>query len=260
MEKNKNGSSLLIIILLIALFASLGYIAYDKILLKEEPKEKNEQTEEKTSQISYNKDGLFIKNLMKKILYLTGYSHSEFQLYAKDKVTVDDLDDNYKNTLIMKELRWYSKETLKEKSQELFGKNIYTIYPETISFACSKYKLNDNGEYTLQPQECGIGGTGYRYEYSKITKVESDANHIYVYQKAGFQCELGMGICKNMTLNENGTYDNERYIPKDNIKTLQQISEEVNMDEILEQLNEYKFTFTYDTTNNIYYFESVEKI
>jgi hypothetical protein len=35
--------------------------------------------------------------------------------------------------------------------------------------------------------------------------------------------------------------------------------EEVNMDELAEKLHTYKFTFTYDTNENNYYFESVEK-
>ena len=211
------------------------------------------QTETSTK-IEYNKDGYFIKDLMKRIIYTDGYSHNEFQVYAKDKVTVDDLTELYKNELILgHEVNFIKYDQLKDCSIKTFGKNIYSTPPKQFQAFCSKYILSEKGDFYTK-EEIGCGGIGYRYDYNKITKVESDDNHIYVYQRAGFQGEDG--INKNITtINENG---NIRYVAKDLVKKVE-FTDNVNLDEILDRLNEYKFTFTYDKTNNTYYFESVEK-
>ena len=259
--KNKGNGLVIIVIILLLICLGLGgfiYLNKDKILVKQtkETAEKQEKEAESAKKIEYNENGYFIKSLMNKIINTDGYSHKEFQVYAKDKVTVDDLSDHYKNTLVLSQINLGGtdllyKESLKEGSIKAFGKNIYSTYPQKFEAFCNVYTLNDTYYEMENP---GCGGMGYRYDYNKITKIESDDNHIYIYQKAGFQGEDG--INKNITTtNEKGYTE---YVAKDLVKKAE-FTDTINLDEILDQLNEYKFTFTYDETNNIYYFESVEK-
>ena len=201
LEKESNNLSI-IVVLSLFLICSLGYIAYDKYFseLGEESVKEEEKAIEK---VTYNKDGVFIKSLMKNIVIHTGISHTEFQLYAKDKVTVNDLDEEYRNSLVTDNLgkTSFTKEELKESSIEVFGKNIYTTYPSTLERICKRFLLNESGIYTQDPQSGGCGGTGYRY-YDAIEEVKSDDTHIYIYQRVGFQCSEG--VCKELVKDGNG--------------------------------------------------------
>ena len=260
MSKNDmiKESNNLIIIVVLALFLilSLGYIAYDKYFIKlserSDSKTVQKDNKKEVSTIKYNKDGYFIQNLMDSIVYKSGIDHREYQLYTKDKVTVDDLSDYYKDTIIHRVVGkdYFTTAELEKASKELFGKNVYGTYPQTLTAGCKQYALNGN-QYNFDPNGGGCGGTGYTY-YDMIKKVDSDENHIYVYQVVGFSCSEG--ICKDVKAgNEDYEFNTSNTVKKINH------SDDVEMKDIADDLNTYKFTFTYDKTNNIYYFESVEK-
>ena len=102
----------------------------------------------------------------------------------------------------------------------------------------------------------GSNASSFDPGYGQITKANKNIknidNHIYVYQAVGYQCPEG--VCKDVE--KTGDYSYKYSNP---VKELDNPMTEVNMDELVEKLHTYKFTFTYDTTENIYYFESVEK-
>ncbi len=270
MSKNnleKESNNLIIILLLaISLICSLGYIAYDKyfdkIVVPKEEKEENTQT------IEYNKDGYFVKELMNNIIIHNGYSHIEYQLYSKDKVTSSDLATSYRDSLVLSYMlnvehiyNNFTKEELDNTSKRLFGKSLYNTAPDTISGNCKTYKYTENpgGTSTYLDQVVGgCGGAGYLYS-DKITKTESDENHIYVYQKVAFltiadpsSSEYKESIYKTINYKEDGKYEYEELIDT--------VNGSIKIDDYLDKLNEYKFTFTYDNDNNTYYFESVELV
>ena len=253
LEKESNNLSI-IVVLALFLICSLGYIAYDKYFYKMfegEPVDNCVDKEVKEQSTFYKEDSIFVKNLMDKVVLKTGIDHEEFQLYAKEKVTVDDLTSDYKNNLIgynMKGSKTVSNFDL--TSKELFGKNIYDTMPEVIHMNCEEYKLMDD-YYVKQPQVGGCGGTGYRY-YDIIDRVEQTKGTVYVFQRVGFQCNEG--VCKNVVK------ENTRYAGKDVVKKLDNPMQEVNLNDLKKELNEYKFTFKLDKNNNIYYFESVELV
>ena len=254
-EPKKKGNGLVIVVIILLLIClGLGgfiYLNKDKIFTQQ-TKETAEKTTEADApkKTEYNKDGYFIQDLMDKIIYIS-HDTLEYQVYTKDKLTVDDLEENYRNTLILgNDKKQIHESQLEELSIKTFGKNFFTNHPKRIGVHCASYVSNDeSGWYRREEGECG-GIPPYRY--TKITKVESDDKHIYVYQKAGFYGDKG--IYKNVS-SKNGDYG---YETTELIKEVE-FPNTVEMSEILDQLNEYKFTFTYDETNNIYYFESVEK-
>lgn len=258
-KKKGNGLVTVVIILLLICFGLGGFIYLNKDkIFTQQTKETTEKTTEADTpkKTEYNKDGYFIQDLMDKIIYFTGGNTQEYEVYAKDKVTVEDLTDSYKNTLAIKQIgndksQFLNKEDLKEGSIKAFGKNIYSTYPEKFEAFCNIYTFN--GTY-YEYENPGCGGIGPE-RYTEITKIDSDDNHIYVYQKAGFYGDKG--IYKNVSIKKTNGYN--EYEVTDFIKE-DDFPSTVKMSEILDQLNEYKFTFTYDETNNIYYFESVEKV
>ena len=250
LELESNNLTILVILSL-CLICSMGYITFEKYFTKYYSTSVEEKEKTSAKKIVYNKDGLFIKSLINKVVLHTGIDHSEYQLYAKDKVTLADLSETYKNTLVVNTIgkTSFSTEDLNDASIEVFGQNIYSTIQGTIDVICGSYGIT-NGETYIKAQTGGCGGTGYRY-YDKIESIDSDENHIYVYQRVGFSCTGG--ICKNIQKTSNG------YEGVEVIKTLNSPFDPVDLDNIKNDLNLYKFTFTYDSNNNIYYFESVEK-
>ena len=248
--ENESNNLTIIVVLSLFLICSLGYIAYDKFFsrLAETENGKVIFTKEKTE---YNKDGIYIKQLMNKVIYHSGINHDEYQLFVKDKVTVEDLSDTYKNTLVFNNVKGsrYTIDNLLNSSQDIFGKGIYTNYPEKINVLCNTYHLRQDGVYEVDPQTGSCGGTNYQY-YEKIEKVTSNKDHIYVDVRVGFQCDEG--VCSSVEK------QGDNYVGKSVVKKLDSPASEVNLDEIKDQLILYRFTFTYDARNNLYYFEKVQ--
>lgn len=258
LEKESNNLAI-IVILALFLVCSLGYIAYEKISNNVElggisVKEVNKSA---TKTASYNKDGIFIKKLMKKAIVHTGYSHAEYELYLKDKVIATDLSEKYRNELIINNIgsSYFTLGELEESSIEVFGKNVFTNYPVKLEKMCRSYNLTDN-YYAEDMNSGGCGGAGYQY-LETIEKVDSDENHIYVYNRVGYRCPKGVctGIHQGV---DQYTYDKVvKEITANN--EAEYYNAVIDLKEIKDQLDLYKFTFTYDINNNIYYFESVEK-
>lgn len=252
LERESNNLSI-IVVLALFLICSLGYIGYDKYYADTDVGSVDVRQVEKSKAkgISYNKDGIFIKSLMKKIILHTGIDHSENQLYEKDRVTLSDLSDVYKNSLIINNIHntSFSPAELEESSIEIFGKNIYNPEPQTIDVTCASYTRGDNDIYSYT-QGGGCGGAGYRY-YELIDSVDSDEDHIYVYQRVAFSCEEG--VCNNLEKTSTG------YKGTGVVQKLDNPYDKVYLNEIKNDLPLYKFTFKYHENHNIYYFESVEK-
>ena len=262
--EEKKKVNVLAIILFILLLCSLGYIGYDKLIAKkgaekcrvevETKEEEKEETAESAnvSTIEYNKDGYYVRDLMSKI-YSRTTDNSENGLYVKERTTVDDLSEKYVNYLIINRVlssNSFAKSEFEEESELMFGKKI--TRSDVMNSLCGiSYNLNGDA-YIRSDVDGGCGGIGLRY-FDKITKVESDSMHIYVYQKKGFQC--GDKICKEVKQSSDG-YEAYEEIGAVDLS----VSEELITEQYLEQLHEYKFTFTYDSTNNIHYFESIERV
>ena len=258
--KESNNLSI-IVVLALFLICSLGYIAYDKYYSDFSTSNSSVNVKDVkksgTKQTAYNKDGIFIKKLMKKAVIHSGFNHAEYELYLNDKVMATDLSEKYKNELIINNIgrSSFTIRELEDSSIEVFGKNVYTNYPIKLEKICRTYNLNDN--YYLEDMNSGgCGGAGYQY-LETIEKVTSDENHIYVYNRVGYRCPKGVctGIHQGV---DQYTYDKVvKEITANN--ELEYYNTVIDLEEIKDQLDVYKFTFTYDSNNNIYYFESVEK-
>ena len=257
MEKKK--VNVLAIILFILLLCSLCYIGYDKLNTKEIKCKDTNQKETEVSENTYNKDGIFIKDLMSKI-YVRTTTREENQLYIQDSTTIKDLNENYVNFLVItrmdrsSEIRAFSKEAFDETAFEMFGEKLNRS-EKIVSLCGLTYKLFGD-YYDRDGIGEGCGGARVRW-FDKITNVTNDTDHIYIYQKIGFQC--GENICKNV---KKGT---EAYNPYEGYDVVGEIdfvnkTEEQMVDEVIDQLHEYKFTFKLDKANNNYYFEKVERV
>ncbi len=278
MDKKKNvivverKKAIIINILLVIIFiGSFAFVAYDDYVIrknaeqkeqkkenkedtkKEETKTEKETTGDKKEEVNYNKDGLFINNLMSKAYYETGFFHDEYELFMKDVVKAADLTSNYKSLLVLNHLPLVESTSIPKSHVERVYKELFneTAVPNDLQSICHHYKLE--GEYYNEVKDgYGCGGIGYRY-YKKTTKVENDKDHIYVYTKVGFQCDDK--ICKEPKQLANN-YSGE--VELGNVDRTE--APEQTTEKYLEQLHEYKFTFTLDKENNNYYFEQVERV
>ncbi len=253
MEKKK--VIIINIILAIVFLATLAFMCYDEFVVvrKQEQRVKETKKEEKKEVAEYNKDGLFINSLMSKAYYETGFLHDEYELFMKDTVKAADLSSSYKALLVLNHLSLVDSTSIPKSHVERVFKELFneTTVPDELQSMCHHYKLD--GEYYNKVNDgYGCGGLGYRY-YKKITKIENDKNHIYVYTKIGFQCDDK--ICKEPKL----VVDNYSGEVELGVVDFSEAPQETT-ERYLEQLHEYKFTFTLDEENNNYYFEQVERI
>ena len=180
MEEKKKGKGLVVaLVLFILISLGLGgYIAYDKVLNKEEVKTKKEEKKEKKEQetIIYSVDDEKISGLIDNIL--TGRKCNEIEEYTNDKKVETKDIDNEKAYLIAeaRELFESQKESIplddvNNVIKKYLGKD-YKFDPTSLdsnSKSCPQYKY-DSSTKTFNKQQTACGWTcGPRTSY-KITK------------------------------------------------------------------------------------------
>lgn len=268
--QKKGKGSIILIFFLILIIIGLGvYIAYDKGLIVREKnivntEKENKEEENEKDEINYNKDGAFIQGLINSVRYLDGSSHSEDELYVKDIVTATDLSESYRNNLIYRQMvsearadfsYGFSAEDFKNASLHLFGQDFNATPASKIFARCLEFNYSD-GYYSVKPNSGGCGGAGYFYpEYT--TKVETEDDDIYIYQKIAFQGPDG--VYKTVVKNDSSEHQGDNFKYVDKIATYE-TPDDFNIENYLDKVNEYKYTFTYDKNNNVYIFKSIELV
>ena len=205
----------------------------------------------------YNKDDELIKNLIKKIVYESGSTHDEDQLYESNKVTLANLSDIYKNSLVLLNISNSDKSNIKRNdfsrsSLDLFGEDIYINRPNKISALYYQYTYdNTNDSYTMK--EIPGGGAGYMY-YSYINRVATKDNYIYIFNKVAFQCGKADEWCKDVVRVYPYPSTNSDYYYFEGVNKIDDLKNN------LDKLHEYMFTFKKNSSGDGYYFVSVEKL
>lgn len=262
-NKGKNKGLIGLVIVLIILVLSLGgYIVYDKVIEKENNKKENknitEKKEEKKEELSITSEE--VTGLMKKISItdidtsLTGW------YYQKDKITVDDMDnqikliiglqDNYDVEEEFQENRTISKEDIRNSIKKILGDDI-KYQDENINSSCYGTAANYNEKTKQYELTGGCGGVLIPLYKEKISKAYQTDKTIEIYQKAiyvEFESVDEEGIKENI-------YKTDR---KTEIKKGILSEEDMDYSKYFDLSDEFKFTFTKQGNN--YYFSSVEKV
>ena len=286
-EKKSNGSKVVIVILSLLLLGACAYIAYDKLMAKEDNNQTNEKKETtKDGKETVISDNLLINDLSEKITYLntariyTGYEKFndalnksieidaynfrdiyDKQLSDDDKldITLNSLEKNYVNLSV----------TYENMSDE--AKEIFKPYVEagSINDIAEKQISSDNVEERYQLL-FGEKVNNHSIKSCPYFTYDSKNNVYYYSRQCGGTSDGTVYLYKNkFTTKDDNAYvyvnigyaaladDTSTYgdITRIEENTLENFS--INESNYT-KYSEYKYTFKKDSNNN-YYFVSVEK-
>lgn len=286
-EKKSNCSKIVIVILVILLLGACAYIAYDKLMVKEDNNLTNEKKETtKSDKETVISDNLLINDLSEKITYLntariyTGYEKFndalnksieidaynfrdiyDKQLSDDDKldITLNSLEKNYVNLSV----------TYENMSDE--AKEIFKPYVEagSINDIAEKQISSDNVEERYQLL-FGEKVNNHSIKSCPYFTYDSKNNVYYYSRQCGGTSDGTVYLYKNkFTTKDDNAYvyvnigyaaladDTSTYgdITRIEENTLENFS--INESNYT-KYSEYKYTFKKDSNNN-YYFVSVEK-
>ena len=208
------------------------------------------------------------------------FDHSYSYFYDKGKVTNNTISDNMKFVISIANLYGVEKEytgsdlnyksfdfaeneeilfeNINEECKKLFGNgiNINSIMDSNNNIIVGVYgfsfKYNDSKKVIIAHNH-GIGDASSIDYYTKITNINNNTNKLEITSKVVFViCEAGEDYCYVSKTNQD----------INNIKdtiTKRSGAMNVKVDDYLDKLNSYKWTFIKDSNGN-YVFESVEKI
>ena len=195
-----------------------------------------------------NTNGALVNSLIDRMDYNDGCGIN-IELYKKHKSTVSSLDKNYVKALIAKEANGknisntitFTKEQFENATKTLFGNQI-VLSDENISTCPGIVFDSINQKYVGDPNACTINCptiTNVRY----VIKAEKDSKGVYIYVAVASINEESKKVSNPNDLGSviEGVDSNTFNISKDYTK-----------------VNNYKYTFEYDSTNNNYLFKNIE--
>ena len=290
MEKSKTNKGLvvMVVILSVLLMGAVGYICYDKFMVKEEPVADNEPKEEKLSEEEVMKlhDSLIIKD-------------TEASLYFKDDIDVDkntnelveyvltkyaeennwkkQLDEFYeneaeKNSNDYSKAFSVSKDEIENMLNKTFNVNKTLELKDKQTYSYRAWVITYSAEDNMFYLDAATTGPEYGGLKNKLTKYEQEGNTLYIYDKF-VMCHLANGAeCyKTSSYNlivtaskqkesEDVKYDSN-IIKKDYNGVVEPVYDEyINYDYIFEnysdKLNTYKTTFKKADDGKYYWYSS----
>lgn len=286
-EKNSNGSKVVIVILSLLLLGACAYIAYDKLMVKEDNNQTNEKKETKKSdRETVISDNLLINDLSEKVTYLNtagiapGYggfadalnksieipSYNFRDIYEKqlsddDKldITLNSLEQKYVNLSITYEnMSDEAKEVFKSYieagsindvvEKQVSAESVEERYQLLFGEKVSNHSLKNCPMYTYDSKN-------NVYYYSRQCGGTGDGT-VYLYKNKFTTKDDNAYVYVNIgyatSADDTSTYG-------DITKIEENISEDFSINESnYTKYSEYKYTFKKDSNNN-YYFVSVEK-
>ena len=216
---------------------------------KEDKKESNTSKDKELSVNSYD-----VEKLMRGIHFKDG-SISERTLYLEDKTKAENLDSSYLENLLLKEAyrnkssfsSSVSIEELEKARINLFGKNYEVVIPTDKEVGnCPVFNYNvENREYTMSDDSCSLTND-IEVVYTTLKAVQNN-NYIYIYEVVAFV--NGDGVYKKIDGSNNLS---------DKLKDVDKKDFDINKSK--DDLNQYKYSFKYDSDTSNYVFESVELV
>ncbi len=259
-EKKSTNKVVLVILIILSLIigAGGGYYFFNLKNAKETQTTPKAETKEKVKQEEFNPDGLFIKSLINRYDFSV-ISEVEIYnyLYSEDKISAKEIDKDYlrlvsasniKNNLITGS---FKSDELKDSITMLFGDKI-SLEDKNFEIGCTTYKYsNINKEYTREEKD-GCGGATSLEMQRKIVKATLKTNKT-------LEVNVAVAIIDNDDDKVYKEYnEDEESHGEDELDNVDATSFDIDID--YKDLNQYKYTFNYDSENNNYYLVSIELI
>lgn len=268
-NKNKKGHPVLMTFLLILFLAGgtafgwyfSGYI--NKFLNKEETKTEKKETKEvtKVNEEELNPKGTFIKNLVDQYdEYFVSSASIYSVLYAKDKIEIKSLDEDYLRVLAATKATSYKNSFI---NSEDFQDAVKTLYGSQVTLpdksfelykGCLAFDYNEVAKsYVIKKGECG--GSGFPTLKRKIIKA--------VKNESTIEANVAIAVLDTEpTVNKvYKTYDETSSDSNNRGEVVEGVTADTfDIDKDYTKLNQYKYTFNYDKDNNNYYLTTIELI
>ena len=283
MEKKSNkGLICLVIILIIALLGTVGYILVDKDIIKLKKEEK--KTEEKVEESKNDEldiDSELVKSLHSRI-NMREFMSEEYDvpIYKQDELTQDTMDNKDKlyygtfflassdfgmtnyDELDYKTTYELTKANYDKSYMQFFGNTNYEINNgDKLSFTHINMASGSGAGFTYDASKQvfvggfgGIGGTScHKYKTVKLYKAEESKTNVYLYEKVIFPEKADMD---DDIVDIFSDYARKNKI--DSIDKKGQCGIEIDINNYLDKASTFKITFKKESGN--YYFEKSELI
>lgn len=201
---------------------------------------------------------LFVKELISNYDYETMSETEIFEvLYNKDKIYVKDLEESYLRALAVKKAnQWvegigFSSEEFQDSVVMLFGSQVLLKDQDfSLRNACIEIQYDSQNKFYTAVETDGCGSTTVYSMQRKIIKAIKKENSMEINVAVAIINDNTKKIFRgyDSSLSENAGIDEVDGITKDTF----------DIDKDYSKLNQYKYTFNYDSDNNNYYLVSVE--
>lgn len=254
----KNKKVILLIIAFIILAIIVGVLV---IKNNEEHNEPNETPSTESNDLATTPDYYSIINYLK----LNGLPDEYFgYLYQNEKISQTEIDNQVKIYMAIRKVLTEAKTTdytkkieIKESEvtsalKQLFGQNVTFKHESLTGNTCSYTKFEydeDKKLYIQNPEDLDDCNYSNDTILSKITEEKTLADSIEIYEKVAYVVNSYNFETKQAIYNIYTDMTKQTKIASAN---------EYSIDNYLEQLNTYKYTFEKD--NNNYYLKSVELV
>jgi len=253
LEKKEKGKNIVIIMLIIILIIALGFICYDKFLIKEKTIKQDcncPECEKCNTEIEKTKSNVMSELLIDK--YLNGEppaNCSTIEYFTNDKkITSNDISNLYAANVVISDMN-YLPDTIESND---FTKMIKAYFGKNYDFNVDSLKnSNDlaNYQYTdrFVKRSNNWGGTcGQASDYRVIDT-----------KKNGTSLEINIKVLF-AGKNENGMFIDKYYSDYSRSNLIK--SDENPTDKDFQKGSTYKFIFDYNLDNNQYLFASCELV
>lgn len=196
-----------------------------------------------------NTNGSLVTTLIDRMDYDEGCGINS-ALYKKSKFTVGSLDKNYVRTLVAKEANGknlsgsigFTIEDFETATKTLFGDQI-VLSDESITSICPSIVFDSVNQKYVGDTSCTVACNNKITNVRYITKAEKDSKNVYIYVAVASV--------------------NEESRKVSNINDLDSVIEGIdgntfNIAKDYDKVNNYKYTFEYDSGNNNYIFKGIE--
>ncbi len=243
-KKNKNLGIVLLCISFLLIGAGISYYYLTVYVNKN-------NTEVDTEIRNLNPKGVLVNELISRIDYNNGCGINS-DLYKKSIITSDDMDDNYKRALIAQEAYGkkidgnitFTQEQFQNASNILFGSTI-SLDDVNITNVCPNIIYDSaNQVYREQQTACNISCSPLK-TVRYVVKAEQTDQNIYI--------TVAVANIEEVTKKVYNTNDNNSVIQGIDFNTF-----DITTD--YEKVNNYKYTYNYDSQNNNYIFKSIELV
>lgn len=245
-----------LIILVLGIF--IGEVSSYYFLVFYAPKHKNQipiiEVSKKDKLESISTDSYVVNLLLNRFHYNDGTNNDRY-LYYDDNINLDKLPDEYINTVIINEAiresvdkeKKFSVKDLENARDTLFGnRNLHLISTTDDFGVCPKYNYNELDKKYLESSDSSCDYYSDLNIKRSVIKALKSNDELYIYEVVAF-------IKDNLVYKNISSSGEVSYL-------LDDVKVDDTLDDNIEKLNTFKYTFKYNDKTDNYEFREISKV